>query len=186
MITLNHNQQEALNCGLGFVTVPENYTLAQVRQGAQDGKAVFVFRYTKEGETGLMGEHFSFTVTEKDNRLLGSTWMDRQFEKGPKLPSSEETQLIAREYLAKAEPDLWPKLKNLWVDAHDETIVVAGKEITVTGMKYKCFIPSEDTYAWVIVGPNRKVITFERGIIWQGGRISEKWLHDAWLKEGSR
>ncbi|WMJ77107.1 MULTISPECIES: hypothetical protein [unclassified Sedimentibacter] len=165
--------------------MPENYTLTQVREGVQDGENVFVFRYTKSDNTELLGEHFSFTVMEKNNRLLGVTWMDKQFEKGTKLPSKEETTKIAKEYLAKVEPDLWGKLKNLWIDLHDETIIVDGKNVIVTGMKYKCFIPTEDTYAWVIVGLDGKVITFERGIVWQGGRVSEKWLHDAWLKEGS-
>ncbi|WP_255679457.1 hypothetical protein [Brevibacillus humidisoli] len=23
----------------------------------------------------------------------------------------------------------------------------------------------------------------EQGIVWQGGRVTEKWLHDAWLRE---
>lgn len=35
--------------------------------------------------------------------------------------------------------------------------------------------------AWVIVGPDEKIMIFEQGIKWGGGRINEKWLHDSWL-----
>lgn len=183
IMTLNNKQQTVLDHALGLITVPENYTLMQVREGVQNGENVFVFRYSKGENSELLGEHFSFTIIEKSNQLLGVTWMDKQFAKGTELPSKEETEVIAKEYLAKVEPDLFGKLQNLWIAPHDETIVVNGNNVTVTGMKYKCFIPTEDTYAWVIAGPDNKVITFERGIVWQGGRVSEKWLHDSWLKE---
>lgn len=29
----------------------------------------------------------------------------------------------------------------------------------------------------------KKIMTFEQGIKWEGGRITEKWLHDSWLLE---
>lgn len=183
---LNNKQREALNYGLSVLEIPENYQLTQVREGMQNGEDVFVFRYTKPENNGLLGEHFSFTLRQKDNQILGVTWMDRQFEKGQPLLTKEETAKITQAYLAKVEPGLWSKLENMWIEPHDETIVVDERALTVTGMKYKCFIPSEDTYAWVIVAPDGSVITFERGIVWQGGRVSEKWLHDAWLKESSR
>ena len=41
-------------------------------------------------------------------------------------------------------------------------------------------------YFWVIVGSNEKPLVFERDIVWvtfPGHRKTEKWLHDAWLKE---
>lgn len=115
--------------------------------------------------------------------------MDKQFEKGPELPSKKETKQIVEQYLAKVEPDLWDKLQNQWIDSHDETIVVDGKNVTITGMKYKCYIPTEKTYAWVIVGSNGQIITFERGIRWSNQmstRLTEKWLHDNWIMERDR
>ncbi|MEC1789187.1 hypothetical protein [Schinkia azotoformans] len=50
-------------------------------------------------------------------------------------------------------------------------------------MKYKCYLPDEDMWAWMIVSPDEKTITFEQGIKWKGGRVTEKWLHDNWLSE---
>jgi hypothetical protein len=38
-------------------------------------------------------------------------------------------------------------------------------------------------YAWVIVGTEGEVITFERDIVWNTSmseRSTEKWLHDEW------
>lgn len=48
-------------------------------------------------------------------------------------------------------------------------------------MKYKCFNRDEDNYTWIIVGPCGQVIAFEQGIIWNNGRVTEKWLHDSWV-----
>lgn len=31
-------------------------------------------------------------------------------------------------------------------------------------------------------GPGGDVITFEQGIIWDNGRMTDKWLHDSWVK----
>lgn len=180
--TMTTEQQSALNHVLTLIEIPENYSLSQIREGIQNKERVFVFRYTKQENNQLGGEHFSFTVTE-ENQLLGVTWMDQKFQKGSNLPSKEKTTEIVRSYLSKVEPDLFKKLENLWIEPHDEIIQINNKNVTVTGIKYKCFIPSEDSYAWVIVGPNEQVITFERGIQWAGMRLSEKWLHDAWLIE---
>ncbi|MEC1717867.1 hypothetical protein ABEV09_16095 [Schinkia azotoformans] len=55
--------------------------------------------------------------------------------------------------------------------------------MTITGMKYKCYLPDEDMWAWMIVSLDEKTITFEQGIKWKGGRVTEKWLHDNWLSE---
>ncbi len=109
-------------------------------------------------------------------------WMDTRFKKSSQLPTKERATEITKAYLAKVEPTLFPKLKNLWIEEHDEVIIADNKEVIITGMKYKCFIPEENTYAWVIVGSDKNIITFERGIIWENGRITEKWLHDSWLK----
>lgn len=57
-----------------------------------------------------------------------------------------------------------------------------GKNIIISGMKYKCYVESEDNYLWIIFDKNGEIITFERDIIWKNGRVTEKWLHDTWLK----
>lgn len=56
--------------------------------------------------------------------------------------------------------------------------------MTITGMKVKGRQLSTGLYAWVIVGPDEQVITFERGIAWdssQHRRLTQMWLHDAWI-----
>ncbi len=175
-------QQLALDHTLKMINIPEEYHFSQIMEGKQNGLHVLIFRYTKDTNHPIGGEHYSFTITVDTHQLLGTTWMDKRFKKNSVLPSKERTKEIAKEYLAKVEPTLFAKLNNLWIEAHDEIIIANNEEVIITGMKYKCFIPEEDTYAWVIVGSDENVITFERGIIWQDGRVTEKWLHDSWLR----
>lgn len=53
------------------------------------------------------------------------------------------------------------------------------------GMKVKMRNKSDGLYFWVIVGADKKVMTFERDIYWQnrpyGHRRTEMWLHDQYL-----
>ncbi len=111
--------------------------------------------------------------------------MDQRFESGQELPSEKQTEEIAKSFLNRIEPGLFDQLENLWIRPHDEVIIVDGQQMNVTGMKYKCYVPDEDTYVWVIIGPDEKIITFEQGIKWERGRITEKWLHDSWLDTGN-
>ncbi|WP_157696808.1 hypothetical protein [Brevibacillus formosus] len=83
---------------------------------------------------------------------------------------------------------MFDKLKNLWIDKPDEKITVrnsTGKnnKITVTGMKYKCYLKDKEDYTWVISGTGGRIIAFEQGIKWNNERLTEKWLHDSWLRE---
>lgn len=177
---------EALEAALLRLQVPPGYQLKRAQSQKQNRDDVWVFRYEKaSGENnGLSGEHFSFTVEKKTYKILGATRMDQSLAAGP-LPSKEETRAIAKTFLDKVEPGLCAKLKNLWIDEHDETIIVKNGDKqetqTISGMKYKCYLDDEGNYAWVIVGPNGQVIAFEQGIIWDNGRVTEKWLHDSWL-----
>lgn len=175
--------QPALHAALQFLTIPEGYERKEVRSGKQNESDVWVFRYEKSnGENnGLGGEHYSFTVDKASNKLLGFSWMDQQFAAGQAIPSKKRTAEISRNFFNRLEPGLADKLKNLWIEPHDEVIKVGEKEVTITGMKYKCYLQEEDNYAWVIVGPNDHIIVFEQGIKWEGGRVTEKWLHDSWL-----
>lgn len=186
---LERRYSNALERALELVTVPNDYTLVAVQGQKQNSADVWVFRFEKvSGENnGLGGEHFSFVVEKNHYKLLGFTWMDQKQTKG-ELPSKEETIAIAKAFLDKAEPGLFGKLQNLWIDRHDEVITLRDSEtmvnraVTVSGMKYKCYLKEKDDYAWVIVGPGGNVITFEQGIVWNNGRVTEKWLHDSWLK----
>ncbi|MGC5327723.1 YcdB/YcdC domain-containing protein [Brevibacillus sp. SYSU BS000544] len=186
---LDQKYSNALEWVFELLTVPDEYTLVTVQSQKQNRTDVWVFRFEKRsGENnGLGGEHFSVVVEKNNYNLLGFTWMDQRLTEG-KLPSKEETTAIARAFLEKVEPGMFEKLQNLWIDRHDEVISLTGtgnidkRTVTVSGMKYKCYLNEKDDYAWVIVGPGGRVITFEQGIVWNNGRVTEKWLHDSWLK----
>ncbi|MED1105005.1 hypothetical protein [Bacillus paramycoides] len=107
--------------------------------------------------------------------------MDQIFSIKGELPTQKRTEEIAHLFLEKVEPGLFHCLENLWIRPHDESVIINGKQTIVTGMKYKCYLPDKDSYAWVIVGSNDQVITFEQGIKWENGRLTEKWLHDSWF-----
>lgn len=181
--TEQKSYQIAFDQALQSLSIPEGYEFKGVRSGRQNQTEVWIFRYEKSnGENnGLGGEHYSFTVNKESYKILGFTWMDRRFESGLELPSEKQTEEIAKSFLNRMEPGLFDRLENLWIRSHDEVITVDGQQMTVTGMKYKCYLPDADTYAWVIVGSDEKIITFEQGIKWESGRITEKWLHDSWL-----
>ncbi|GED59433.1 hypothetical protein ABER61_15830 [Brevibacillus formosus] len=65
--------------------------------------------------------------------------MDQRLVAG-ELPSKEETKALAKRFLSKAQPGLFKKLENLWIDNHDETIDVTKgdkhESVTISGMKY--------------------------------------------------
>ena len=92
------------------------------------------------------------------------------------------------DFLRLAAPELLPVLEVSWIEPHDEPLRVSrgGKteNLTLTGMKVKMRNRVDGRWMWVIVGADRKVMVFERDIVWvtfPGHRKTEKWLHDAWL-----
>lgn len=182
-MNLEEYQQEALNHALTKLTIPEGYEGKSVRSVKQDKVDVWVFRYEKaNGENnGLGGEHYSFTVTQDKYKVVGVMWMDQRFEKGQSLPSHGETREIVEEYLQKVEPGLFQRSENTWIRREDSSIIVNGKEMTLTGVRYKLFMPGDNKWGWVIVGPDGNIMSFEQDMIWMGGRISEMWLHDSWI-----
>jgi hypothetical protein len=180
--------QPVLNVALKLLEIPEGYELNSVFGRKQNESDVWVFRYERlNGENnGLNGEHYSFTVDNESHEILGVTWMDQRFASGQQLPSEKLTKELAQTFLNRTQPGLFDRLENHWIRPHDELITANGKKVIVTGMKYKCYLPEEDTWAWVIVGPEEKIITFEQRIKWEGGRLTEKWLHDIWLDMGNK
>lgn len=58
--------------------------------------------------------------------------------------------------------------------------------LVITGIKVKMQNTSDGRWMWTIIGSSRKVIIFERDVVWisfPGHRQTEKWLHDSWLEE---
>lgn len=82
--------------------------------------------------------------------------MDKTLAEG-ELPTKEAAKASAQQFLGMLEPGLFAKLDNLWIDKHDESTLVK----------------------------NGKAITFEQEIKWVNGRVTEKWLHDSWVRDRS-
>ncbi|GBK61189.1 YcdB/YcdC domain-containing protein [Paenibacillus macerans] len=140
------------------VTIPDGYVLKTVQGQKQNAEDVWWFRYEKASGAnhGPGGEHFSFVITKSSNKLLGFTWMDKTLAEG-ELPTKEAAKASAQQFLGMLEPGLFAKLDNLWIDKHDESTLVK----------------------------NGKAITFEQEIKWVNGRVTEKWLHDSWVRDRS-
>ncbi|MCQ9617426.1 hypothetical protein L1889_12610 [Paenalcaligenes niemegkensis] len=180
-------QQKALDQALTKLSIPEGYVLKDTTEVKQDSVNAWVFRYEKSsGENnGMGGEHYSFTVTQDTHKILGMIWLSQDFEKGQPLLSHEETTNIVKAFLQKVEPGLFERSENRWIRPEDFSIRVSGKDTTLTGVRYKLYVPTEGKWGWVIVAPDGNVMTFEQDMIWMGGRISEMWLHDHWVSSGA-
>lgn len=172
--------------------LPAGYREAARRAVTVDGEAAELVRYqrTDGRNAALGGEHFS-TVIAANGRLKGFARIDLDLVGGA-LPSRDQAQAIAMEFLAQAAPDLLRSLKISWIEPHDEPLRVTrdgrSEELTLTGMKVKMRNTADGRWMWVIVGADRKVMVFERDIVWitmPGKRGTEKWLHDSWLAERS-
>ncbi len=172
--------------------LPAGYREAARRAVTVDGEAAELVRYqrTDGRNAALGGEHFS-TVIAANGRLKGFARIDLDLVGGA-LPSRDQAQAIAMEFLAQAAPDLLRTLKISWIEPHDEPLRVTrdgrSEELTLTGMKVKMRNTADGRWMWVIVGADRKVMVFERDIVWitmPGKRGTEKWLHDSWLAERS-
>ncbi len=170
--------------------MPAGYREVTRRTVTVDGEGAELIRYerTDARNAALGGEHFSAVIAD-NGRLKGFARMDLDLV-GGQLPSREETQAIAMDFLRNAAPDLLPGMKLSWIEPHDEPLRVTRngrtENLTLTGMKVKMRNGANGLWMWVIVGADRKVMVFERDIHWirfPGHRGTEKWLHDSWLAE---
>jgi hypothetical protein len=166
--------------------VPSGYKRVSARSVQVDRQTATLVRYERgDGRNaGLGGEHASF-VFAPDGRLKGFTRMDGALS-GAALPSRDQARAAALDFMHAHAPDLVTSHEVHWVERHDERIRVGGVETVVAGMKVKMRNRADGLWMWVIVGPGAEVVTFERDIVWitmPGRRGTEKWLHDAWLKE---
>jgi hypothetical protein len=169
---------------------PAGYVHVNTRAISVDTERATLRRYERDDHRngGLGGEHFS-TVVDDAGQLKGFTYMDISLKEGT-LPTQEQAQKIALNFLSEMAPDLLPRMEIAWIKPHDETIHVLHngqpKPVTLTGMKVKARNLADGRWFWVIVGTNNKVMVFERDIVWitfPGRRKTEKWLHDQSLME---
>lgn len=166
------------------------YQETERRDVRVDGEAVQLIRHERRDgrNAGLGGEHLS-AVVAADGRLKGFAHMSLDLV-GQPLPTRERSEQIARAFLQQAAPDLLTRMKISWIEPHDEPIRITrngrSETVNLTGMKIKARNLADGRWFWVIVGADEKPLVFERDIVWvsfPGHRKSEKWLHDAWLKD---
>lgn len=166
--------------------LPAGFAPVAAAEVALDGQPARLLRYERADgrNAGLGGEHVSL-VLGAEGRLLGYTRMDATLAARP-LPDEAAAEATAVAFLERAAPELVPVRRLSWVKPHAETVQAGGRALEVTGMKVKMRNTADDTWFWVIVGPDEQIVTFERDIVWlsfPGRRQTEKWLHDAWLAE---
>ena len=170
--------------------VPDAYAQVSERAVSVDGENATLIRHERRDgrNAGLEGEHFS-AVVATDGTLKGFANISLDLADKP-LPSRERSEQIARSFLQETAPDLLPRMKISWIEAHDEPIRVQrdgrSETVTLTGMKVKARNLADGRWFWVIVGSEEKPMVFERDIVWitfPGHRKTEKWLHDSWLKD---
>ena len=165
------------------IRIPDGYSFHTVKNVKLNDVEAYLFRFERSENKGLQGEHFSFLISKNDKQILRFSTMDKKYSNVHML-SESETERIAMEFLFKLDKTLAANLKNLWIERHDEAILIDGEKTAVAGMKYKCYYSAQNDYCWVIVGFDGSVITFERNIKWdnsKNARITEKWLHDDWF-----
>ncbi|GAA2324995.1 hypothetical protein Scani_68120 [Streptomyces caniferus] len=166
---------------------------AGTRRETHDGRPVTVVRFQQPApqQSALSGGPHLSVVLDDEDVLLGYTRLavpppgaERE------LPGEDEARTAAFRFLTGLDPQYAAALAVQWVAPHHEQIAGPGNEpVTVSGTKVKTRHP-DGLYAWVVIGADRTVLTFERDIRWDsaaGRRGTEMWLHDRWIaaREGA-
>lgn len=169
------------------------------------------FQRSKTHEIQLNDEHISLVYEVASEKLLGLTRMVISNESTSVSHQVALEKAIA--FLMVMAPDLMgqaitvPALNKFplssrmefpggyalneclqlnWIGQHTETIIQAGVEHMVSGIKVKYFMPKQNLWAWVIVDGEGNVQTFERNVSWNMPamqRETQMWLHDKWLMQ---
>ncbi len=181
-----------------MVSIPEGYKFRSCLLFAHDQIPVFVFRYEKYNKENnkLGGEHFSVSIDLDVTKVMGVMHIDQQ-HCGNGLPDDQSAKKTALEYFPKIAPDLAEKFEVKWVRRlleqpkqipHESPFPFVddrGNEHLVTGVRVKLYFEALDSWGWVIVGREGKVISFEREVNWNttlNRRSTPAWLHDTYIK----
>ncbi|NYI08260.1 MFS transporter [Allostreptomyces psammosilenae] len=164
------------------LSLPAGWQEVSRRRETHDGRQVVVVRHQADRTPRLGGPHVT-VVTDADGVLLGVTRMVPPAT-GREPVGAVNARALALEFFAAVDPEHAAGLSVQWVDRHDETVTDAeGRRHTVPGTKVKTR-HQDGGYAWVILGPDGEVVTYERDIAWDGAagrRGTEMWLHDSWI-----
>lgn len=165
---------------------------AGTRRETHDGRPVTVVRFQQSAPRAAApgGPHLSVVLDDEDV-LLGYTRLTAPPAGAERdLPGEDEARTAAFRFLTALDPQYAAALAVQWIAPHHERITGPdGAPATLSGTKVKTR-HTDGLYAWVVVGADRTVLTFERDIRWDaaaGRRGTEMWLHDSWIaaREGT-
>lgn len=191
----NKNNEFMVN-NIANELLPHGYKLVSTKNVLHDSLNVCINRYQKSLTEELFGEHFSISTEVVTQKLLGIMFLDKTLETVD-IPSEEEAQEVALGFMKTYASDIYNSIEVRWIrpllrepknPPHDEPFWInsLGNKVAITGVRVKMFDKLSQKFAWVIVGKNKKIVSFERDIMWdyeKKCRLTQKWLHDSWALE---
>ena len=170
---------------LATLPIPTGFVRVRSSEVSVDRERARLIRYERADDrnSDLGGEHVSVLI-DRTGRLRGFSRMDLALRDGD-LPSASEAETVARGFLADQAADLAPASLTLVGTApHAQTVTDDDEPVTLTGVKVKLRNEADGRWLFVTVGADRRVMAFERDVVWLGpetGRQGEQWLSDGWL-----
>lgn len=162
------------------------FSLVLTQNGLHNKSPVTLYRYEPKTILTFEAMNSSFLINDETQKIQGFARLLPQYDAKQPQVSKEDAEKAMREFATQFAPDLLKNFKIQWIDKHDETIIVDGKKVKLTGMKVKCRDIDTGLYFWMIIAPDHSVMVFERDVEWdfiRAGRQTQKWLHDSWLQK---
>ena len=170
------------------LVVPTEYQEVHRENLQTDGQAVILTRYTRrDGRNNTLGgEHFS-SIYDKQGRIKGFIYKDLLLTEG-KLPTEEDARVSALTFVKAYAPDLLNNHSFNGISQETEFLELArssdsNKRIPIHYLRVKMRNKDTGLWFWVFVGVDRRIIGFERDLVWsylRFQRTTEQWLSDAW------
>lgn len=181
------------------VEVPDSYEYKSCLLLNHDAIPVFVFRYERQNgiNSGYGGEYFSVSVDLDATKIMGFMHVDKS-HCGPGLPDDDSAKQSAVDAIKRLAPDLDGQYEIKWVLSlkeepekipHESPFPFtdeSGVTQLVTGVRVKLFFNQLNSWGWVIVGRDGKLVAFEREVNWNtvmNRRSTPAWLHDPFVQD---
>ena len=164
---------------------PEAVTLVSMRHERRNARPVAVLRYQPVQYPALLlgGPHLTCIVDLVTEQLLGVTLLVESVARGA-VPTSAAAQQTAEAHLAQTAPDVVSELDLVEIAPHTDVVAVDGYDVGIVGKDVRYYARSTGQRTRVVVGPDLRVITFERDTVWDhihGRCRTPMWLDDLWI-----
>lgn len=173
--------------------LPSGMDCVAAAQVLHNQEIVSWFRLQQKNTSAALGsEHFSFTWSVEQDKLMGLMFLQRDFTIPEVNIDAARAESLAMKFLKQVAPDLLQRVEVRWVKPqrqcpqdppHDSGFPLSGCP-DVIGMRVKLWDTKNKNYAWVIIANDERIISFERDITWDSARHcrgTSLWLHDDWL-----